>query len=464
MHASHRRAGSRRRNAAHIRVLAGSAFALAAAAGASPATASPNYLFEGTIGITPSTSNTAGTFAGYDLATFDSTTQLYYLTDRSNNSIDVLSAKTNTFVERIGSGLFTGNGTAVPAASGLPAVPAANVTGPNGIGISDVPGGKLLVTSNGNSTVQTFNLASNGLTVLSTPAPVSTVVTGLTPTQANRVDGVAYSPTANTIIAANNTSNPGFVTLVDNATGTIRKTLILDGTNGLPNVNGNGVEATIFNTATGTFFVAVPQFNNTGAGGAIEVDPVTGALIHTYDFNALGLSGSATCSPTGAAQGAGAAIFIACSDPSGSVQSILLNPATATSPNGSIQVVAGISGGDQAAYDPANNTFFESARFALGGPVLGVVDATTGLLTETLPITFNDHSVAVDPVSGEVFVAFGASASGNPYCATTGCIGVFAVQVPEPAALTVMGFALAVLAGCGRWLGRAARIGGRTYS
>ena len=452
MQDSHRRTDSTRRSTAKRAslALAGSVFVLAAAAGASPAAATPNYLFQGTIDITPSASNTAGTFTGYDLATFDSTTQLYYLTDRSNNGIDVLSAKTNTFVERIGGGLFTGNGT------GVPAVLAANVTGPNGIGISDVPGGKLLVTSNGNSTVQTFNLASNGLTVLNTPASVSTVVAGLTPTPANRVDGVAYSPTAKTIIAANNTSNPGFVTLVDNATGAIRKTLILDGTNGLPNVNGNGVEATIFNTVTGTFFVAVPQFNNTGAGGAIEVDPVTGALIHTYDFNALGLAGSATCSPTGAAQGAGAAIFIACSDPSGSVQSILLTPATAASPNGSIQVVSGISGGDQVAFDPARNTFFESARFALGGPVLGVVDGTTGLLTETLPITGNDHSVAVDPVSGEVFVAFGAGIGTglpNPYCAAKGCVGVFAVQVPEPAAVTLMGFALIALAGCARWLG-----------
>lgn len=307
---------------------------------------------------------------------------------------------------RIGLGAFTGND-----ANG-------DTTGPNGISLTDVPGGKLLVSSNGNSSVQTFNLAPDGLTVRSTPAATSTIVAGTTPNTPNRVDGVAYAPTANTIVAANNAANPGFVTLIDNATGAIRKTLVLNGANGLPNVNGNGVEATVFNTVT--FFIAVPQFDNTGAGGAIEIDPATGALLHVYDFNALGLPGSATCSPTGAAQGAGAAIFIACSDPSGSVQSILLNPATATSPNGSIQVVAGISGGDQVAFDPANNTFFESARFALNGPVLGVVDGATGLLTQTLPITTNDHSVAVDPVSGEVFVAFGAAATGNPYAPPPG--------------------------------------------
>ncbi len=435
MHASHRRSGPKRRSAAHLGALAASAFALAAA---TPAAASPEYQFQGTIAIPVAASNTAGTFTGYDLSTFDPETQLYYLTDRSNNGIDVFSAKTNSFVEQIGAGLFSGNSSSTDTA------------GPNGISINDVPGGKLLVTSNGNSTVQTFNLASNGTTVLSTPAPTSTAVAG-TPSPQNRVDGVAYAPTTNTILAANNAANPGFVTLINNANGSVIKSILLDGTNGYPNVNGNGVEATVFNTATNTFFVAVPQFNNTGAGGVIQLDPTTGALIQVYDFNALGLPASATCSPTGAAQGLGATIFVACSDPSGTVQSILLNPAGA----GSIQVVSGISGGDAAAFDPANNTFFEASRFQLGGPVLGIVDGATGLLTQTLATSYNDHSVAVDPVSGEVFVAFGASVAGNPdpVC-PGGCVAVFAVQVPEPAALTILGFALTALTGCARWLRR----------
>ncbi len=226
----------------------------------------------------------------------------------------MFSAKTNSFVEQIGAGLFSGNSSSTDTA------------GPNGISINDVPGGKLLVTCNGKSTVQTFNLASNGTTVLSTPVPTSTAVAG-TPSPQNRVDGVAYAPTTNTILAANNAANPGFVTLINNANGSVIKSILLNGTNGYPNVNANGVEATVFNTATNTFFVAVPQFNNTGAGGVIQLDPATGALIQVYGFNALGLPASATCRPTGAAQGLGATIFVACSDPSGTVQSILLNPA-----------------------------------------------------------------------------------------------------------------------------------------
>ena len=276
------------------------------------------------------------------------------------------------------------------------------------------------------------------------------------------MDGVAYAPAANTILAANNASNPGFLTLINNATGTVTKSIVLNGTttdangNKYPDVGGNGVEATIFNTARGTYFVAVPTLSIDGsgkpadAGGVIELDAKTGNLLHTYSFAALGLSGA--CSPTGLVQGAGASMFVACSDPT-ATGSVLLDP----SGNGSIKVAAGIRGGDQTAYDPTNNTFFEAARFqpdpldpTKSSPVVGVIDANT-LAVQLLPGADNIHSVAVDPVSNEVFVATSPNATGkpNPYC-TSGCIVVFsatATAVPEPASLPLTAAALAGLAG-----------------
>jgi len=218
--------------------------------------------------------------------------------------------------------------------------------------------------------------------------------------------------------------------------------------NKYPDVGGNGVEATIFNTARGTYFVAVPTLSIDGtgnpadAGGVIELEATTGNLLHTYNFASLGLSGA--CSPTGLVQGAGASMFVACSDPT-ATGSILLDPTG----NGSINVASGIEGGDQTAYDPTNNTFFEAARFEPGGPVVGIIDAST-LAVQLLPGAFNIHSVAVDPVSNEVFVATSPASSGvNPYC-TTGCIAVFGpatTAVPEPASLPLITAALAGLAG-----------------
>lgn len=132
-----------------------------------------------------------------------------------------------------------------------------------------------------------------------------------TPVPPARVGGVADAPAANTILAANNASTPGFVTLLNNATGTVLRSILLNGTGGYPDVGGNGVEATIFNTARGTFFVAVPALNaaGTGAGGVIALDAANGNLLHTYDFNAIGLAD--VCSPTGLAQGAGASMLVA---------------------------------------------------------------------------------------------------------------------------------------------------------
>jgi hypothetical protein len=385
------------------------------------AVAAPTYVFQQSIQIPGSTASNP--FSGYDLSVFDATTQLYYLTDRSNNGIDVFSSATNSFVERIGAGLFAGT------AGGNN-----DIAGPNGISLNNIGGSKILIAGNSPSNFITFNLDSTGLIVTGPPRTTSTAVAG-TPTPQNRVDGVAFAATANTILAANNASNPGFLTLVNNGTGAVIRSILLDGTNGFPNVGGNGVEATIFNTARGTYFVAVPSMNaaGTGAGGAIEIDAATGNLLHTYDFNAMGLSG--VCSPTGLVQGAGAAMFIACSDPTAG-HSVILDPTGA----GHLTVVNGISGGDQTAFDPTTNTFFEAARFQVGGPVLGIVDAQT-LALQLLAIGGNDHSVAVDPITNEVFVATAATTA-FANC-SVGCIGVFALRnVPEPDSLPLIAIAL----------------------
>lgn len=400
--------------------LPGAALVMAAALSQLPseAAASATYVYQQTIAIPGAT--VTNPFTGYDLATFDATSQLYYLTDRSNNGIDVFSSVTNQYVRQIGPGSFAGTQGGNN-----------NIAGPNGISLTTLSGGgRLLIAGNGPSNLITFTLDSTGLNVVGTPRTISTAVAG-TPVPPNRVDGVAYAPTSNTILAANNASNPGFVTLINNADGSVIRSILLNGTNGYPNVGDNGVEATIFNTARGTFFIAVPALNaaGTGAGGVIELDATTGALLHTYDFNAMGLAG--VCSPTGLVQGGGASMFVACSDATAG-HSLLLNPAGV----GSFTLVNGISGGDQTAYDPTTNLFFEAARFQIGGPVLGIIDAQS-LALQTLAIGGNDHSVAVDPISGEVFVATAATTA-FANCAN-GCIGVFALrQVPEPDVLALV--------------------------
>ncbi len=401
-------------------MLSGASAVALSLGGAAPAVASPFYAYTQTLDIPNATA--ANKFTGYDFATFDTSNQLYYLTDRTNKSIDIYSAASNTLVKQIGTGLFAGTQGGNN-----------DIAGPNGIALANVSTGKLLLAGNGPSNLIAFNLDSSGSNVQGSPRTISTAVAG-TPTPPNRVDGVAYAPNAGTILAANNASNPGFLTLIDNKTGTVARSILLDGTGKYPDVGSNGVESTIYNTARGTYFVAIPALNaaGTGAGGAIELDTATGDVINTYDFNALGLSG--TCSPTGLVQGAGASMFVACSDPTAN-KSLVFDPTG----GGKLTVVNGISGGDQAAYDPNRNTFFEVARFQPGGPVLGIIDATS-LALQLIPVGANDHSVAVDPISGEVFVA-SAATTAFANC-SNGCIGVIS-PVPEPATLPILAMALA---------------------
>ena len=70
---------------------------------------------------------------------------------------------------------------------------------------------------------------------------------------------------------------------------------------------------------------------------------------------------------------------------------------------------------------------------------------------QILPAAANDHSVAADSVSGEVFLAEGPTTN-VPNC-TSGCIAVF-TPVPEPATLPLMAMARA---GFGLLLRRGAR-------
>ena len=412
--------------------------------------ASPTYALQTTIPLNVGTAK----FTGYDLSVVDPSTQLYYLTDRSAGAIDVVSTQTNTLLERIGqgTGLFggvsTGNDTA----------------GPNGISITtDGTGAKLLLAGNTapNSTtgnVIAFNLAPNGQTVTNTRT--ITTLNANTPLPANRVDGVAYSPVANTILAANNASTPGAITIVNNANGNIIKTLLLNGQNGLPNGQGNGVEGPIYNTVTNTFMIAIPNLtsdaggNGTGGGGILEINPATGELGRTFNFDALGAP--TACNPNGIVQGANGVIGVACGN-SGNAASpgltLFLNPA-ANGGAGSLTYSTAVQGADQIAYNSSNDTYAEAARYALpsgaadASPVLGIFDGS-GSFIQSIPITYNDHSVAIDPVSNEILVAFGATSNSPattniPGC-SLGCVAVYA-QVPEPDSLPLLAAGLIGLA------------------
>jgi hypothetical protein len=144
-----------------------------------------------------------------------------------------------------------------------------------------------------------------------------------------------------------------------------------------------------------------------------------------------------TCDPTGLALGPGTDAAVECrqGDVGAKLTTLIVNRTT-----GAIITTVPIGGGDQVAYDARTNKYFVAASRwhasginELGGgcsatnictPVLAVIDAGARALTATRDTGNNAHSVAVDPVGGEVFVPYSSAANpaGCGTCTANGFI------------------------------------------
>jgi hypothetical protein len=137
----------------------------------------------------------------------------------------------------------------------------------------------------------------------------------------------------------------------------------------------------------------------------------------------------------------------------GSLQSLVFDP-TANGGNGAIvSKFTQLSGGDEVWYDPTTNRSFVTGLTDQSNPnsrVLGVIDFNGAApnLVQLIPTSNGAHSVAVDPISGEVFVPAGGAVAGS--LCPNGCILVFA-DVPEPGLPTLIASALVGFTGFAWW-------------
>jgi len=379
--------------------------------------------------------NVGGKFTLYDISFFDANTQLDYLADRSNASIDIFSAKTNTFVGRIGGSgqLFVGIQPPPPAAANN------DISGPDGVVVVNLPGQHQLWAGDGNSTLKGFNLDNSNAALPGTP-----ITTGAAATD-KRVDEMAFDPKDQRLLVANNAADPPFATLINTTNNTIATKIPFDGSNNTP-IATNGIEQAVWDPGTQRFYLSIPEIGCTGGPGkgpgcnpgGVAVIKADGTVEKTFDLATFGIT---ACSPAGLAVGKASQLLVGCGVAS---QTILLDP-TANGGNGSIKTISQVSGEDMVWFDPTTNRFFVAARLDPSGPVLGIIDAATGTWLQNVPTSAGAHSVAVDPVSGEVFVPFGGVA-GNTLC-PNGCIAVFGV--PEAGSLLLLGAGLIGIGGLG---------------
>jgi hypothetical protein len=397
------------------RYLIAAGAAVISMAAATPS-AQATYVLDTTIAVPASANNVqpGGVFSSFDISYFDPVTQLDYVADRSNASVDIFSAQTNTFVGRIGGtanlNLFSGQQATT------------STSGPDGVVVINMPGQHQVYAGNGNSTVLGFNIGS---------PPTSNTLNSITSTGGSfRADEMAFDPNTKLLLVANNADSPAFATLINTTTGAVVQSHIT-----IPGASpGDGMEQSAYNPHTGTFFVSIPSLHGDSTGGVAEIS-TSGVVLRVISLASLGLS---SYSPTGLAIAANGQILIGNGNAGGTT--IVINPAGA----GSVVASFNVSGEDEVWYDPTTGRWFVSARSNSSGPVLGVIDSNTDTLLQLIATDPSAHSVAVDPISGEVFVPFGASAT-DTLC-PSGCIAVFSDNisgVPEPStwAMVILGFA-----------------------
>jgi hypothetical protein len=386
------------------------------------------YFLEQTIPVLPTPDNSVGgNFNTFDISFFDPATQLDYVADRSNAAVDVFSGASETLVGQVGGTghLFAGQ-KATNAASG-----------PDGVVIGNP---NQLFAGDGNSTLKAFNITPSPFSYAPIPPTTALGASGINTGGSFRVDEMAFDPHDHIVAAGNNADNPPFVTLVDANTSTILHQIKFDGgVNGTPK-GVTGIEQPVWDKNTQSFFVATVQDPN--PGGITQLD-INGNVLAFYNLASFGFS---SCSPTGLSvanniPGHGTVLGLNCGNANS--QAILFDPTDNGGKGAVIKSFTQFSGGDEDWYDPNNGAFYFTAQNNATGPVLGIVNGFTDTLYQILPTSPGAHSVAVDPVTGDIFMPFGGIA-GNTTC-PKGCIAVFAA--PEPGSLPILVVGLAGLIG-----------------
>jgi DNA-binding beta-propeller fold protein YncE len=149
-----------------------------------------------------------------------------------------------------------------------------------------------------------------------------------------------------------------------------------------------GIEAPVFDAQTHQFYLSVPANKQYPGGAVAVVDPLAQRLVREFPLPA--------CDPSGIAL-----------DPT--TQELLLgcsgHPVIISASTGLvITTVLQTSGCDEVWYNRGDQRFYLAAFTNPNGPVLSVVDATTGTWVENVATVKKAHSVAVDPLTNHIFV------------------------------------------------------------
>ena len=319
--------------------------------------------------------------ANFDISYVDPATGRYYLADRSNKAIDIFDTAKDAYVGRVGS--FTGTVMKDGKVDN-------DTSGPDGVLVA---GGEVWA-GDGDSTLKVIDIASG--------KTMATIASG----GKTRVDEMAYDPKDSAVIAVNNAEDPPFATVTSTKPGhaVIGKVVFPDA--------GDGAEQPAFNPDDGLFYMSIPQVGKDAKKGAVAViDPKTGKLVKMLPVDG--------CHPAGLAFGPNSNFVLGCNADGKEMPALTV---VMNARSGSVvATVPGIGGADMVNYNARNGQYYTGSRNNPGGPAIGVIDARTNRLVQTIPLPGgNPHSVTSSEANGHVYVPVGAVGGGD------GTIHIFA--------------------------------------
>src|SRR5215472_6041099 len=247
---------------------------------------------------------TNGKLYSFDISWVDQKNQLYFLADRSNAAVDVVDAKTDTFMGQIPGG-FAG----VAVVGG---VVQGGQSGPNGVPTGG-PRGHCLFVTDAPSRVVSFDLNAPF-----PPPVVNAVSTG--GADNFRADELAFQPNfaPNTglllVINPNDPTPFGTFIKVNQTTcaltpPTSANRVLLDKAHGVDATGG--AEQPVWDPGTGLFYVSIPNIGPTATqpehGGVVSIPP------NGTTWTVLG-KGIDFCNPNGLAVGRKGDLFVGCSN------------------------------------------------------------------------------------------------------------------------------------------------------
>jgi hypothetical protein len=385
----------------------------------------------------------------------DQARQLYFLADRSNKAVDVVDAKTDTFLKQI-----QPNNGHNPFAGISPPAFSTGTAGPNGVTTAEPPYPWLFVTD-APSRVLCINFVTGD-----TVSEVTTMAG-----EPTRADELAYSPALGLILAINNAATPPFGTIIKVNKATCGLTVVTHVN--LASINPtNGAEQPVWEPDTGRFYLSIPSISGTtttpgptGAVARIRGDGTIEAL-YPVDF----------CGPAGLTVGPRQDLFIGCNtvydtagniwDPNGTLtaapKDVIIDAKTGKKDPSVLDAnVYGVGAGDEVWFNKGDGNYYATgsgspfrplpAATAKGATPLGVVDAKDQKILQQLT-TYNvpavltgpasslhpagtSHSVAANASNNHIFVPLPANNSFSAFAVPNGgpvpdcekgCITVFA--------------------------------------